>query len=126
MCRLLRCLESSGLEQWKSLGDSLLVGAQKVSIAGCGISLLREAAMDYANFHVVYVDSRVSRDLDGRLIESSSPGSAQDSTVRAGDPWDNQNPEYLKTILGEIEEVRNNLKSLLSVFNGGEFCPFLL
>lgn len=75
--------------------------------------------MDYAEYHIVYVDNRVSRDLDGKLVqksESERSDGANDSGVHM---WEDRHPECLKAIIGEIEEVRSNLKSLLSVFNGG-------
>ena len=79
--------------------------------------------MDYAQYHIVYVDARVSRDLDGKLVQKSdslrSDGGSYNKHV-----WEERNPECLRAILGEIEEVRSNLKSLLSVFNGGmSVCP---
>ena len=75
--------------------------------------------MEYADYHVVYVDNRVTRDLDGKLIQNSSSHSLQGAAVSYEETWDDRNPECLKSILGEIEEVRSNLRNLLSVFNGG-------
>lgn len=75
--------------------------------------------MDYADYHVVYVDNRVSRDLDGKLVQNSESSRSDGEKHYGEDSWEDQNPECLKAILGEIEEVRSNLKSLLSVFNGG-------
>ena len=72
--------------------------------------------MEYADYHVVYVDKRVSRDLDGKLIRNSE---SHQSSFHDEGSWEDKNPDCLKTILGEIEEVRSNLRSLLSVFNGG-------
>lgn len=72
--------------------------------------------MEYADCHIVYVDSRVSRDLDGKLIQNSE---SSQSNIHSGDSWEDRNPDCLNIILGEIEEVRSNLRSLLSVFNGG-------
>jgi hypothetical protein len=72
--------------------------------------------MEYADYHVVYVDKRVSRDLDGKLIRNSE---LHQSSFHSEGSWEDKNPDCLKTILGEIEEVRSNLRSLLSVFNGG-------
>lgn len=77
--------------------------------------------MEYADYHVVYVDNRVSRDLDGKLIQNSSPDHSQEENVHRDSSWDDRNSECLESILGEIEEVRSNLKSLLSVFNGGMY-----
>ncbi len=77
--------------------------------------------MEYADYHVVYVDNRVSQDLDGKLIQNSSPNHSHDDNVRKDSSWDDRNPECLESVLEEIEEVRSNLKSLLSVFNGGMY-----
>lgn len=77
--------------------------------------------MDYAEYHIVYVDNRVSRDLDGKLIQKSESSRSDGANSHSEHLREDQNPECLKAILGEIEEVRSNLKSLLSVFNGGTF-----
>lgn len=75
--------------------------------------------MDHAQYHIVYVDARVSRDLDGKLVQKSDSSRSDGANSYSGQMWEERNPECLKAILGEIEEVRSNLKSLLSVFNGG-------
>ena len=75
--------------------------------------------MDYAEYHIVYVDNRVSRDLDGKLIQKSESSRLEGANRHSDHSWEEQNPESLKAILGEAEEVRSNLKSILSVFNGG-------
>ena len=75
--------------------------------------------MEHADYHVVYVDNRVSRNLDGKLIQNSLSHSSQGASISHDETWDDRNPECLKSILGEIEEVRSNLRNLLSVFNGG-------
>lgn len=75
--------------------------------------------MEYAAYHIVYVDNRVSQDLDGKHIQKSAstrPGGEYDYNEGT---WEEQHPECLKSILGEIEEVRSNLKSILSIFDGG-------
>lgn len=77
--------------------------------------------MDYAEYHIVYVDNRVSRDLNGKLVQKSESSRLDRANNYSEDLWEDQNPECLKAILGELEEVRSNLKSLLSVFNGGTF-----
>lgn len=76
--------------------------------------------MEYADCHAVYVDNRVSRDLDGKLLQKSLDN-LHDRNVHEG-LSDDENSECLESILGEIEEVRSNLESLLSVFNGGVYC----
>ena len=75
--------------------------------------------MDHAQYHVVYVDARLSRDLDGKLVQKSDSSHSDGAKTFSKNVWEDRNPECLKAILGEIEEVRSNLKSLLSVFNGG-------
>lgn len=75
--------------------------------------------MDYAEYHIVYVDNRVSRTLDGKLVQKSESNRSDGANEYGAHMWEDRNPECLKAIIGEIEEVRSNLKSLLSVFNGG-------
>ena len=75
--------------------------------------------MDHAQYHIVYVDARVSRDLDGKLVQKSDSSRSDGANNYSGQIWEERNPECLKAILGEIEEVRSNLKSLLSVYHGG-------
>lgn len=75
--------------------------------------------MDHAQYHIVYVDARVSRELDGKLVQKSDSSRSHGANNYSDHMWEDRNPECLKAILGEIEEVRSNLKSLLSVFNGG-------
>ena len=79
-----------------------------------------EKTMDYAASHVVYVDSRVTRGLDGKHIQKKSPGPLEGANTTQEASWEDKHPECLKAILGEIEEVRTSLKNILSVFNGGE------
>lgn len=75
--------------------------------------------MDYAEYHIVYVDNRLSRDLDGKVVQKSESIRSDGAKTYGEHMWEDRNPECFKAILGEIEEVRSNLKSLLSVFNGG-------
>ena len=75
--------------------------------------------MDHAQYHIVYVDARISQDLDGRLVQKSESSRSDGANKYSEHLWEERNPECLKAILGEIEEVRSNLKRLLSVFNGG-------
>lgn len=77
--------------------------------------------MEHADYHVVYVDNRISRDLDGRLIQKAVSNRSDGAGSWNEGSWEDRNPDYLKSVLGEIEEVRSNLKSLLSVFNRGMF-----
>ena len=80
--------------------------------------------MDYAEYHIVYVDNRVSQTLDGKLVQKSKSSHSARTKNNSEDLWEDRDPECLKAILGEIEEVRSNLKSLLSVFNGGTSVSF--
>ena len=82
--------------------------------------------MDHAAYHVVYVDSRISRDLDGKHIQSTERSQEEGNVSYSVQSWEERNPECLKSILGEIEEVRTTLKRLLSHFNGGKKCFSLL
>ena len=77
--------------------------------------------MDSAAYHVVYVDKRVTRDLDGRLLQKSGSSQLQGSSVHIEDSCEDRSPDCVKSILGEVEEVRDNLRSILSVFNGGTY-----
>lgn len=75
--------------------------------------------MDYAACHVVYVDSRISRGLDGKHVQKAM--SASDGATNSQESsWEDKHPECFKAILGELEEVRTSLKNILSVFNGGK------
>lgn len=78
--------------------------------------------MEYADCHIIYVDSRVSGELDGKLIQHSSLKRSQDVSSRKEPLPGDRNPGSLDSILGEIEEVRCNLQILLSIFNGGTSC----
>ena len=75
--------------------------------------------MEYADYHVVYVDNRVSRALDGKLIQNSLSYVSEGPSTTHADTWDDRSPECLTSMMGEIEEVRRNLRSLLAVFHGG-------
>lgn len=75
--------------------------------------------MEHADYHIIYVDNRLSRELDGKLIQYSSQKRSQDVGFRKGSSSGDRNSVCLETILGEIEEVRCNLQILLSIFNGG-------
>ena len=72
--------------------------------------------MDHAGYHVVYVDKRVSQDLDGRHLEKNVPDIV---TLRKQGSWIDRKPDCFDIILPEAEEVRNNLRAILTTFNGG-------
>lgn len=76
--------------------------------------------MDHAAYHIIYVDSRLSRGLDGQYLQQAGPVHGESVDKSQHQTWEDRNPDCLKAILGEIEEVRTNLKRLLTQFNGGE------
>lgn len=81
--------------------------------------------MDHAAYHVVYVDNRANNDLDGKYIHKSRPRPQDVAKAGRQDSWDDRNSEYLEQILCQIEEVRNNIKSILSIYNGGTLKPHM-
>lgn len=80
--------------------------------------------MDHAAYHVVYVDSRASDDLDGKYIQKSRLKPREGGELGAKDPRQHRTMEYVEMIFPLIEEVRNNIKSILSIFGGGTFFPW--
>lgn len=76
--------------------------------------------MDHAAYHVLYVDSRISQQLDGRYIRSERPGHSGLTEAEQLQSWEGRSPDSLESILGEIEEIRINLERLLARFNGGK------
>ncbi len=74
--------------------------------------------MDHAAYHVVYVDTRVSKDLDGKHLQKNAPA---DVKLRKKGSWVDRKPDCFEIIRPEAEEVRSNLKSILTTFNGGMF-----
>lgn len=72
--------------------------------------------MDHAAYHVIYVDKRVSQDLDGKHLQKSGPDV---SKIRKRGSWVDRKPDCFDIILTEDAEVRNNLKSILATFDGG-------
>lgn len=77
--------------------------------------------MDHAAYHVLYVDNRANDDLDGKYIHKSRLGSQDGPKAGRPDLWEERNSEYFELILRQIEEIRNNIKSILSMYNGGTF-----
>lgn len=73
--------------------------------------------MDHAAYHVIYVDSRLSRGLDGHFLQRASQEQDERHQYQT---WEDSNADCLRAILGEIEEVRTNLKRLLTQFDGGQ------
>lgn len=70
--------------------------------------------MDYAACHVVYVDRRAREE---RFVKKDSVAS---STV-AKDIEGDSDYSDVKQDLVEDEEVQLNIRSILSIFNGGTF-----
>lgn len=77
--------------------------------------------MDHAAYHVVYVDNRANNDLDGRYIQKPRPEYSDGSELGKNDTWEFSGSEYVELLLTQIEEVRDNIKCILSNFNGGKF-----
>ncbi|KAL9130944.1 MAG: hypothetical protein Q9217_000990 [Psora testacea] len=89
----------------------------------CGRGALhRLMAMDHAAYHIIYVDTRISQDLDGKHLQKTATIEADEQSKRHEESWEERDPDCLKSILGEIEEVRSNLKRILSHFNGVHTC----
>ena len=76
--------------------------------------------MDHAAYHVLYVDGRISQHLDGRYIQNEELGRGGGRETEELQKWEDRNPDCWKSILGEIEEIRVNLKRLLGHFEGGK------
>ena len=72
--------------------------------------------MDYAACHVVYVDKRVSKDLEGRYLHKPAATLPDAAASRKDEPSKDRLSDIL---LREIEDIRISLQSLLSVFDGG-------
>ena len=75
--------------------------------------------MDHAAYHVVYVDNRANHDLDGKYIHKSRLRPQDATKASRPDLREDRTSEYFELILRQIEEVRNNIRSILSTFNGG-------
>ena len=72
--------------------------------------------MGYAAFHIVYVDKRVSKDLDGKFLPAEE-SKAQDHSARS--KGEGQSPGFLESISSETDVTKENLKRILSAFHGG-------
>ena len=108
---------------------TLIRSAPSSTFLGGGIShksvrgQRQQVAMDHAAYHVVYVDTRASRDLDGKHIHNINKGPSTAIDARQGQPLEEGDPECLSLLLGEIEAVRTNLKRLLARFHQGKDEP---
>ncbi|KAL8914028.1 MAG: hypothetical protein Q9171_001279 [Xanthocarpia ochracea] len=73
--------------------------------------------MEHAAFHVVYVDKRISVNLDGTYLQKAASGSL------AGADWSLQadrRPNGFQQTSSEIALVQDNLRNLLANFNGAQ------
>lgn len=75
--------------------------------------------MDHAAYHIVYVDNRANDDLDGKYIRKTRFGLLDGPDWGNKELWDSRSSEYVEMILPQVEEVRNNISSILSHFEGG-------
>lgn len=75
------------------------------------------AVMDHAAFHIVYVDKRVSAQLDGQYVCHSAPNPSAERSPMGKE----QRPDGFKQLSSEVAIVRANLSNLLSSFPGGMF-----
>lgn len=72
--------------------------------------------MDHAACHIVYVDKRVSLNLNGAYLH----GAAHDLPVEKDpDPRIDRQLDCFQRIASEIQAVRENLEKLLWNFRGG-------
>lgn len=79
--------------------------------------------MDHAAYHIVYVDNRANGDLDGKYIHKTRVGPLDGADWENKDSRDSRSSEYVEMILPQVEEVRNNISSILTHFDGGmSFC----
>lgn len=75
--------------------------------------------MDHAAYHIVYVDNRANGDLDGKYLHKARFGPLDGADLGNKDRGDSRSSEYVEMILPQVEEVRNNISSILSHFDGG-------
>jgi hypothetical protein len=75
--------------------------------------------MDPAAYHVVYVDNRLDDDLDGKYLHKSRLGPHDGTRLDQLDSSELRNSDQFDLIIRQGEEVRHNIKSILSAFSGG-------
>ena len=75
--------------------------------------------MDHAAYHVVYVDNRAHDNINGKHIQKSLPGSSDSPERGKRDAWEYRSSEYVELILPQHQEVRANIRTILSNFDGG-------
>lgn len=75
--------------------------------------------MDHAAYHILYVDNRANDDLDGKYIHKTKFGPLDGADRGNKDSRGSRSLEYVEMILPQVEEVRNNISSILSHFEGG-------
>ncbi|KAL8999717.1 MAG: hypothetical protein Q9169_001534 [Polycauliona sp. 2 TL-2023] len=75
--------------------------------------------MEYAAFHVVYVDKRISANLDGIHLQKVARGSwvGRDNPSQA-----NSRPDGFQEISSQVRVVHDNLHALLTNFDGVHLC----
>lgn len=78
--------------------------------------------MDYAAFHIVYVDKRASAGLDGKYLVTIAPDLLAEQQSAPSTNETKQQPNCFGQISSEIAVVRHNLTCLLSSFHGVHIC----
>ncbi|MCJ1470773.1 3',5'-cyclic-nucleotide phosphodiesterase [Pseudocyphellaria aurata] len=78
--------------------------------------------MDHAAYHIVYVDNRANNDLDGKYIHKTRVGPLDGADRENKDSRGSRSSEYVEMILPQVEEVRNNISSILTHFDGVFVC----
>ena len=77
--------------------------------------------MDHAAYHVIYVDNRTHDDLDGKRIHKSQLEPYYQAKLRSQESWKERSSDVAELVLRQIEEVRSNIRVILSTFNEGTF-----
>lgn len=78
--------------------------------------------MDHAAFHIIYVDKRVSANLDGTYLHGIARGTPASEDLTFGRY---QRLSCYEQISTEVGVVQDNLGNLLSSFHGGKSHAFL-
>ncbi|KAL8737794.1 MAG: hypothetical protein Q9181_001328 [Wetmoreana brouardii] len=113
-----RFLAEGGNRPWPACPLSLAISAVLHKSGSLLTSLLPSpAAMDYAAFHIVYVDKRVSAGLDGKYLHEAVLEPPADNDLVANSDRSSSCAEHISS---EIAVVKENLINLLSCFNGAK------
>ncbi|KAL8765141.1 MAG: hypothetical protein Q9209_007699 [Squamulea sp. 1 TL-2023] len=75
--------------------------------------------MEYAAFHVVYVDNQISTNLDGTYLQEAAPRSLAESEKS---PQADRRPDGFQQISSEITVIQDSLRNLLTNFEGVHLC----